>query len=149
MENQLSTQINLKFQPHRLVRNRHFQTVVTSIYHRPPASEFQRATREMMLTVDDGVRLIGYYSPQPAGQTRGLFLLLHGWLGCMDSNYVVELGDYFYRKGYAIFRLNFRDHGGSYHLNAAPFRADRLEEVFTASRQIAELVGDQPMHIVG
>ncbi len=144
----MNSQSDLNFTPHPLARNRHFQTIVSSLYHRNGAA-MQQAAQEMILDAGRGVRLQGYYSPQPEGSSRGVVLLLHGWLGSVNANYVVTIGDYLYRRGYAIFRLNLRDHGDTHQLNPAPFRGDLLEEVFTATRQVAQLEVDQPLHLIG
>lgn len=96
-----------------------------------------------------GARLQGFYSPQPAGQSRGLALILHGWLGSAQANYIITLGISLYRRGFAIFRLNLRDHGDTHHLNPGVFRGDLLDEVVDAARQIAALEADKPFHIIG
>jgi predicted alpha/beta-fold hydrolase len=138
----------LIFNPHPLVRNRHFQTIVSSFY-RNKGIALRQAAREMILDAGEGVRLQGYYSPQSEGQSKGLVLLLHGWLGSVNASYVVALGEYLYIRGYSIFRLNLRDHGNTHHLNPEIFRSDRLEEVFVATQRIAQLESDRPLHIIG
>jgi predicted alpha/beta-fold hydrolase len=95
------------------------------------------------------VRLLGYYSPQPNMVSKGLVLLLHGWMGNVNSSYIVAMGEFLFQRGYSIFRLNLRDHGNTHHLNPGIFRSDRLDEVFVATQQIAQLEADRPFHIVG
>ncbi len=91
----------------------------------------------------------GYYSPQPEGRSKGLVLLLHGWLGSAEASYNVATGECLHRHGYSIFRLNLRDHGQTHHLNPGPFRSDLLDETFAAARRIAQLESDHPLHIIG
>lgn len=138
----------LTFKPHPLARNAHIQTIFSS-YPRYQANGLPAASREMILAVEDGVRLQGFYTPQPEGRARGIALLLHGWMGCVDSSYILMMGETLHAAGYAVFRLNFRDHGGTEHLNQGVFRSDRLEEVFQAARQVAQLAPDVPLHIIG
>ncbi|MEW5957437.1 MAG: alpha/beta fold hydrolase [Chloroflexota bacterium] len=138
----------LTFHPHPLFRNPHLQTIVSSL-GRGQAPHLEQAAQELILDAGEGIRLQCYYSPQPDGRPKAVVLLLHGWLGSARSNYILTLGEYLYRRGYAIFRLNLRDHGGTHRLNAAPFRSDLLEEVFVATQSIAELAGDRPLHLVG
>jgi predicted alpha/beta-fold hydrolase len=107
------------------------------------------AAREMILQVEGDVRLQGFYSPQPGGQSKGVVLLLHGWLGQANASYNIAIGDYLYRHGYSIFRLNLRDHGDTHHLNPGIFRGDRLDETFAAAQQIAQLERDRPFYIIG
>lgn len=133
------------FQPHRLVKNPHIQTLLSRYI--PEATTLRQAEQEMILDIEPAIRLQGFYSPNSQG--RGLVLLLHGWLGCATSNYVLAIGEYLYQQGYAIFRLNMRDHGDTHHLNPAPFRSDLLDEIFQASQQIAQLVADKPFYIMG
>ena len=139
---------NLKFNPHLLARNRHFQTIYSSL-RKCEAPLMLAASQEMILNVGDGVRLQGFYSPWPKGHSKGLALLLHGWLGHASSTYNLAVGEHLYNRGYSIFRLNFRDHGGTHHLNPGFFRSDLLDEVVFATRYIAELETSRPFYIVG
>lgn len=138
------------FKPHLPARNRHFQTMVSSMKI-TPRSKTVSAEREIILTVpvDGGVRLKGFYAPQPQGNSRGLVLLLHGWLGSAHSTYILALNDYLFERGYSVFRLNMRDHGKTEALNAGAFHGCRLEEVFQATHQIAALEADSPFFVVG
>jgi predicted alpha/beta-fold hydrolase len=67
----------------------------------------------------------------------------------VDSTYLLRCGRSLYRQGYDIFRLNFRDHGDSHHLNRGLFYAVLLDEVYQAVRQAAELAGDGPVFMIG
>ncbi|RME47429.1 MAG: alpha/beta fold hydrolase [Caldilineae bacterium] len=144
------TDANLHFNPHPLARNPHFQTIIGSRV-RPVRPALEAAAREMILhvPVGEGVRLQGFYSPQPDGGGRGLALMLHGWLGSANSTYIVAIGEYLFRRGYAIFRLNLRDHGDTVALNEGMFHGCLLEEVFQAARQAAALEAERPFFILG
>ena len=135
------------FLPNLLVRHRHVQTVLLTL-HRAKPTNVQEAAQEMILETTEGVQLQGYYSPQPE-QSKGIVLLLHGWLGCATSNYNLILSEHLYRQGYAIFRINYRDHGDTHHLNSGVFRGDLLDEMFDAARQIAQLEPDRPFFVTG
>ena len=52
------------------------------------------------------VRLLGYYSA-PQKPARGLVIMLHGWEGSAEANYVLSVGGALYAAGFAVFRLNF------------------------------------------
>lgn len=143
-----SPNLRLEFHPHFLIRHAHLQTIVPTILPgNAPAVE--RAEKAMILDAGEGIRLEGRYSGQPESRAKGLVLLLHGWLGSVYSNYILSLGEYLYRQGYAIFRLNLRDHGDTHHLNPGPFRSDRLDEVFVAMQRIAQLESSLPLHMLG
>lgn len=150
MVKQHSNNGDLHFQPHPLVRNPHIQTVLASRVVKP-TSAMLNVSQEIILEipVDEGVYLQGFYSPQPEFSSKGLILLLHGWLGCAESAYILSIGDFLYAQGYAIFRLNMRDHGGTAHLNEGFFHGARLPELFGATQQIAALEKDTPFFMAG
>ena len=95
------------------------------------------------------VRLQGYYSKQLNEQTKGVVVLLHGWEGSVNSAYILSTGKFLYNNGYSVFRLNYRDHGDSHHLNRGLFYAVLLDEVFHAVRQVSEYKSDLPFYLAG
>jgi predicted alpha/beta-fold hydrolase len=144
------------------LRNGHVQTVLA----RQLRPESLAVRLEQPVLLDAGmdvtgadpagsVRLLGYYNA-PLRQTgpRGLVLLLHGWEGSSHSPDVRMSADALLKAGYAVFRLNLRDHGPNLHydrysLNPGLFLPTYFEEVECAVRQIALLAGDRPFTIVG
>ncbi|WP_243412324.1 YheT family hydrolase [Cognatiluteimonas telluris] len=85
----------------------------------------------------DGVRLHGLHSAVPGVAPRGLALLLHGWEGSAESSYMRLTAAHLLRQGFEVFRLNFRDHGDSHHLNEALFHSNRIDEVVHAACDVA------------
>ena len=75
-----------------------------------------------------GVRLLAHYSSRPENDA-GLVVLMHGWEGSSRSNYILSTGARLFEEGFNVFRLNFRDHGDSHHLNPGVFHSCRLDEV--------------------
>jgi predicted alpha/beta-fold hydrolase len=75
--------------------------------------------------------------------------MLHGWEGSIDSTYMLCSGRSLFNHGYDIFRLNFRDHGRSHHLNQGMFYAVLLEEIKEAVLQIAAQARQMPVYLVG
>ena len=138
----------LTFTPHPLARNPHFQTVV-STRKPPPKAKMLASAQEMLLSlpVDGGATLQGFYAAH--ANSRGVVLLLHGWLGSAESTYMLAVGEALFQRGYSVFRLNMRDHGGTVNLNQGVFHGCRLEEVFQAARQAASLEADKAFFIVG
>ena len=138
------------FRPTRYLRNGHVQTILASSPIRAWGKNSMRdAARQVILTAQDKIRLLGLYSPQHAKKTIGKVILLHGWEGSADSTYILCTGNALYRRGYDIFRLNFRDHGNSHHLNQGIFYAILLEEVFQAVRQVCMQAAEKPVFLVG
>ena len=105
--------------------------------------------REMIITTSGNVRLLGFYSPQKYKKTKGLVVLLHGWEGSVASTYILCTGNALYGRGYDIFRLNFRDHGDSHHLNQGIFYAVLLEEVFQTVHQLCRNAEHKPVFLTG
>jgi uncharacterized protein len=108
------------------------------------------ASREMIVDSGGGVRLLGYYSPQPSpASAAGTVALIHGWEGSADSAYILSAGRYLYSRGFNIFRLNLRDHGESHHLNEGLFHGALIDETFNAVREIAGLEPGSPFYLLG
>ena len=138
------------FIPKPWARNPHIQTILGSMKFRltgkTPTID---NSREMTIDAGDGIRLLGYYSPQSFLPPRGLVTLIHGWEGSSDSTYIRSMGKYLYEIGYNIFRLNLRDHGNSHHLNEGLFHGALTEETFQAVRNISHLSDKIPYYLVG
>jgi predicted alpha/beta-fold hydrolase len=97
-----------------------------------------------------GVRLTGRFAPAPASiASRGLVVLIHGWEGSHDSSYVYSMAAQLHRAGYATFRLNLRDHGGTHHLNEAMFHSGRMDEVLDAVGAAHALAPEGPLLVIG
>jgi predicted alpha/beta-fold hydrolase len=132
------------------LRNPHLQTILSSLKIRTLGrNQLDWKAREVLVDAGEGVRLLGFYTSREAKSSRGLILLLHGWEGGADSTYIQTTGGFFYRKGYDIFRLNLRDHGGSHHLNEGLFNSSLIEETHRAVQKVAELNGNLPFFVVG
>lgn len=94
-------------------------------------------TEPHLIDGGDGVRLHGMHSHIPGRTARGLALLLHGWEGSVESSYMRLTAARLLAKGFDVFRLNFRDHGDTHHLNQALFHSNRIDEVVHAAVDIA------------
>jgi predicted alpha/beta-fold hydrolase len=108
-----------------------------------------QAAKEVILNPIDNVRLQGFYSPQPSGQAKGMVMLLHGWEGSVNSAYILSTGRFLYENGLSVFRLNYRDHGETHHLNKGLFYAVLLDEVFGAVQQVAKYESGLPFYLAG
>jgi predicted alpha/beta-fold hydrolase len=101
------------------------------------AAALLTAARPQLIECTGGIRLLGYYSAQPK-PARGLVIMLHGWEGSAEANYVLSVGSALYAAGFAVFRLNFRDHGATHELNPELFHSCRIDEVVDATKRITE-----------
>lgn len=80
---------------------------------------------------------------------RPLVVLMHGWEGSADSLYVLSLGSHLFGQGFDVFRLNFRDHGPTHHLNRDIFHSCRIAEVVGAVRAVQEKFSPPNLHLAG
>ncbi len=136
------------FLPPPVLRHPFLQTLLASSSLRKLGKNpMLGAESEMILETENDVRLKGHFSPRFRG--KGLVILLNGWLGSSDSAYVIATARYLYRGGYSVFRLNYRDHGDSHHLNPGLFYATRLDEVFEGVRRAAFLEKEKPVFLAG
>jgi predicted alpha/beta-fold hydrolase len=138
------------FSPSVFFRNRHLQTTFASLRWRAAGkNEMLDAARETIVSAGNGVRLQGYHSRHHNIKPVGLIIIIHGWEGSADSTYMHSTGRFFYRRGYEIFRLNLRDHGGSHCLNEGVFHGALTEETIGAVREIAGITPDIPCYLIG
>jgi predicted alpha/beta-fold hydrolase len=121
------------FRPPFGLRSGHVQSLIASSFVRRRAvlrrsAALQQAAAVWTLDGSDGIRLQGLYSAQ-SGASQGLAVLLHGWEGSVNSNYMLATGARLFAEGFDVFRLNFRDHGDTHHLNPGIFHSCRIDEV--------------------
>lgn len=143
------------FRPHRLLRNAHVQSVLASSsirrwLLRERSRVVEQESVEYILDCGHGVRLQGFHSAQKLRpQARGLVVLLHGWEGSAQSSYLLHTSVRLLADGWDVFRLNFRDHGDTHHLNAEMFHSGRLDEVVGALLEVQRRFTLRPMAIIG
>jgi predicted alpha/beta-fold hydrolase len=145
------------FAPPRFLRNAHLQSIIASFKWRRflvarRARTMLAQSREHILECGDGVRLMGLHSAHPADSgaaARPLVVLLHGWEGNAESLYLLSLSGFLYDQGFDVFRLNFRDHGPTHHLNREIFHSCRIAEVVGAVRAIQDNFSPPSLSIAG
>ncbi len=143
------------FQPRGLLASAHVQSILTSgpwrrRKVRRQAADYLERGREEIIQADDGTRLLGYRHRPPAANRRGeLAILLHGWEGSADSNYLLSTAVALDGAGFDTFRLNFRDHGPSHHLNVGLFHSCLLDEVLEVVGRVRRGFDEGPVFLVG
>ena len=149
-----------EFNPRGLLRNPHIQSVLASSAFRRWAfrdrhREVLSRSVEYVLDCGDDVQLQGFHSVQTAStkagrpHARGLVVLLHGWEGSAQSSYVLNVAWRLLSEGYDVFRLNFRDHGETHHLNREIFHSCRIDEVVGAVGALARKFPERPLFAAG
>jgi predicted alpha/beta-fold hydrolase len=143
------------FLPSRWLRNPHVQSVLASsgvrrMLFRRERQALETTSTECILDCGNDVRLQGFHSRQSSrAAPRALAILLHGWEGSVQSSYILHTGSRLLAEGCDVFRLNFRDHGATHHLNQELFHSCRIDEVVGAVRQISVRFPERPLVIGG
>ena len=138
------------FNPPLYLRSAFIQTLLAgSRIRKWGKNHMMDVTQEIILSPIEDVLLQGFYSSQANRYAKGVVMLLHGWEGSVNSAYILGTGKFLYDSGYSIFRLNYRDHGDSHHLNPGLFYAVLLDEVFHAVRQVSEYKRRLPFYLAG
>ena len=145
--------ITADFRPPLWLRSPHLQSILASTFVRRGrivrrAAALLAAQREFVLECGAGVRLQCFVSI-PAQSNGRPVVLLHGWEGAADSNYVLSLAELLYARGFEVVRLNLRDHGETHHLNRELFHSCRLPEVIGAMRALERHFPGRPLSAVG
>lgn len=139
-----------EFNPPLFLRNPRIQTYLASSRVRAKGkNSMLDASKEVIIDTGTGVRLLAGYSPNMNAYSKGTVLLLHGWEGSIESAYILSAGRFLFNNGFSVFRLNFRDHGESHHLNKGLFYATLIDEVFGAVKAVSEITGDSPLFLAG
>ncbi len=148
MIERLSKHDNINFNPCILVRNPHIQSILASSQLRTPRkNSMLDNSQELVVTSSTGSKLLSFYSHQKTG--KGLIILLHGWEGSSSSAYILDAGNFYYKLGFSVCRLNLRDHGESHHLNEGLFHGALLDETFDAVNKLAQLEKNLPVYVIG
>ncbi len=146
---------DLPFEPPALLRNRHLQTMLSSgplrrALVRRWSRELRNRASVHTLDARNGVRLQAFHTPQRAlKEARGLLVLLHGWEGSAESNYVLESGARALAEGWDVLRFNLRDHGNSHALNRGIFHSCRIDEAIGGLADIARRWPTRPLALAG
>lgn len=142
------------FLPARGLRNGHMQSVLASSPARARHAARKLAAANashQTLTLDagDGIRLQGVLSAPQNHLSDALVLLLHGWEGSAESSYIRAAAARLLQEGHRVFRLNFRDHGDTHHLNQGIFHSGRIAEVVAATSDLLARLEVQRLAVAG
>ena len=134
-----------QFKPAKGLSNRHLQSILSStgprkLLEKRRATQLLKTAKQHLITTPQGVNLLGYLS-KTQKSSKGLAIILHGWEGSADSLYVLSSGQKLLDGGFDVFRLNFRDHGDTQHLNKDLFNSTRLQEVVEAIKYLCDKFG--------
>lgn len=142
------------YAPPAWLRNPHVQSVLgSSALRRRRGARALAATgavtRSHEIDGGNGVRLQGLHSAVPGVAPQGLAVLLHGWEGSAESSYMRLAAASLLQRGFEVFRLNFRDHGDTHHLNPDLFHSNLIDEVVHAADDVARRFPCRPLVAAG
>ncbi len=121
------------YRPPRFLTGAHLQSALANLpargrrVERDVAPSLSSSVTEI-IDCGAGVRLLAEHTPPPGDGGR-MAVLIHGWEGSARSIYMLTTTARLAQAGFRVVRLNLRDHGDSYHLNAGLFHSCRLDEV--------------------
>jgi len=135
------------FTPPKGLKNKHLQSILSStgprqFFEKRRCKALINSSIPEIIVTPQNIKLAGCLS-KTTKPRKGIAILLHGWEGCTESLYMLSTGQAFLDDGYDVFRLNFRDHGGTQHLNEGLFNSMLLEEVLEAVKYLAAKYGGQ------
>ena len=84
------------------------QTIRHFLRHDAPAPD---AGEEVLITLDDGDRLLAAFHPAGGPRSRGCVIAVHGLNGCMDAQHIWWLLPEVLAAGYSCLRVNMRGAG--------------------------------------
>ena len=151
-----------EYNPPLMYRNGHANTIAAAsllrkAYAQRVSRNFRAKSISHTLTLSNDVRLQGFLTthddssgiPNQFSNQKPLVMIMHGWLGCADSLYLLPIASKLYMLGFNIFRLNFRDHGGTQHLNQELFHSCRLDEVLEATQVVQQQTPHSKFSLLG
>ena len=143
-----------EYRPPWLLRSPHVQSMLASGALR--RRMLQQRAAGMLATTEDlisdcggGVRLLLHHSPPGTTDAQRVAVIIHGWEGSGNANYMLAAGASLWDAGYRVIRLNLRDHGESHHLNRDLFHSCRLDEVVGAIAWVQRRYPDEPLFLGG
>lgn len=142
------------FKPSYGLRNRHVQTIFSSVGPRKSLiskrfKPYLNTEQKLILNGGSGIRLEGYFNQACKQQADQLVILIHGWEGSHNSSYMKSMTMALLEKGIDVFRLNLRDHGDSHQLNEGIFNSTLIDEVINAVDDLQSRLVYTKNHLVG
>lgn len=142
------------FEPNRLLRHPHLQTVVGEVFpRRLPAQHdsWRAASQEVHFELPDGDRLQGFVHLQPDDpeRRRPVVLQLHGLEGSASSFYQLGLSAKAFAAGFHSVRLNFRNCGNTEHLARKLYSGRNTADVLEVLAQLRERWGFETLYATG
>jgi predicted alpha/beta-fold hydrolase len=133
-----------RFQPHRLARGAHLQTILP--YFLGPDGPYRAQQHRVVLEDDDVIVL---HDDTPSGWSAGdrIVMLVHGLGGYHGSSYMARLAAAISRARFRVLRLDMRGCGAGLLLARGVFHADRSDDLLAAIRFVEQHFPGSPITI--
>lgn len=97
-----------------------------------------------------GVKLVVHTNFQniTSDQTP-LIMMIPGWLGNVESTYVLSGAHTLWQGGFNVVRINLRDHGDTAHLNSGLFHSALIDEVVALVKTLMSEFPSAPAGLIG
>ncbi|MBI3865853.1 MAG: alpha/beta fold hydrolase [Planctomycetia bacterium] len=138
---------SIDFQPHRLLRTGHLQTLA-GVYW--PHRRDTTPAHHRRVVLGDGDQLVLHDDCPPGWQPgQRAALLIHGLAGCHASPYMQRIAAKLNARGVRAFRMDLRGCGAGFGLARMPYHSGRSEDAAAALSAIGELCPGSPVALVG
>jgi predicted alpha/beta-fold hydrolase len=127
--NRTFVKLDDRFHPPRFLRNKHAQTILTTLLPRPRELREARRDEARLFTVADGVQILARCRWQSEREKHPTALLVHGLEGSCESPYMLGLASKAFRRGFNAVRFNMRNCGGTEHLTPTLYNSSLSRDV--------------------
>jgi predicted alpha/beta-fold hydrolase len=136
-----------EFEPHRLLRTGHLQTVASAFARRKFAMP---VGEERLFRVDEETQLKGVCHWQVGKELgRPVIVTVHGLEGSCDSNYARGIADKAWARGFHAVRMNQRNCGGTERLTPTLYNSGMSGDYRAVLKELAEKDGFEKIFFVG
>lgn len=135
------------FRPHRLLGNRHLQTIASFALR---CKEYPYRAVSHPISLDNGdTTFLHDDRPDRWQATSPTALLVHGLSGCHQSSYMVRIAGRLNEAGVRTFRMDMRACGAGEGLSCLPYHAGCSDDLLKALQRIAQICPASPISLVG
>jgi hypothetical protein len=144
---------DVPFTPPFGLKNPHIQTIVSSVGRKIKKprwrANFLAKADEHKIHVEN-VELVVHINVQNnySYQTP-LIMMIPGWLGNVESTYILSGANTLWHSGFNVARINLRDHGNTAHLNQGLFHSALIDEVVALIKKLMLDLTNVPAGLIG
>ncbi len=139
---------NKRFDPHRLFRHGHAQTIAA--YAWPRRFRFaSEKDEERLFDVAPGVKVLAHCRWQAEREQHPTLVVWHGIEGSTASNYMQATAEKGFGAGFNVVRVNFRNCGGTEHLTSTIYHGGLSADLGAVVKELLEKDHLSRMFLVG